>query len=623
MSPTDYKEVEEGEVLEGKYRLIEELGAGGMGQVYLAQHETIERQVAIKVLHRDLANDESVRRRFEREAKAIARLRHPNCVMLYEFGFSEEFQALFAVFEYVEGCSLEEFIGREFPVGDVVEIGAQVAGGMAHAHDQKIIHRDLKPENIMVVPHGDRPEVKVLDFGIARIAEEDEKRTRLTKMGQMFGTPPYMSPEQVRAKLNVTYATDIYAIGVIMYELLEGRLPFLGDTPIETAMMHLNDDVPDIEREGVPQDLMDVVFRCLEKDADDRFDNCGELESALRAVEWKGDGRTVLTEEELEDREAQAFKSTVADTGDEQSGPVEPTIDEEEIEAAAARVDISIPNPDDVSAESDSDDPESASEAVSIPESEAESELEHDKRPESESEAEPVAVSEVAAESEPEPQTVSESDVDTEPAVDDDGQASFVDDGSDRWKLFAGVAVAAMVAGAAVIVVMFSAFDPGDGDPTEQTTQLQQQPEDDESAVAVEPTADDEQPAERTGEEFDTDEGLDDVDGDADEPPEEAVDEAAAEPTVTEEPATPPPVRPDEQPDEDDAPTRETESSPPAAEPDPIEMRRRRTEDDDETEKDEQEVEQPEGIGLPDRDDADEDDREAEQPEGIGLPDRD
>ena len=279
-------------MLEGKYHLQRELGAGGMGQVFLARHETLERDVAIKVLHQNLAGDDAVRRRFETEAKAIARLRHPNCVMLYEFGFSDEIEALFAVFEYVEGKSLEFFIGQQLPVGDVLEMGKQVAAGIAHAHDQKIIHRDLKPENIMVVTDvGDdnRVEIKVLDFGIARIAEDDEKRTRLTQMGQMFGTPPYMSPEQVRAKLDVTFASDIYSIGVILYEMLEGELPFLGDTPIETVMLHLNEDVPPLTRQGVPQDLVDIVMRCLEKDADDRFSSCRELQRALEDVEYDTD----------------------------------------------------------------------------------------------------------------------------------------------------------------------------------------------------------------------------------------------------------------------------------------------------------------------------------------------
>ena len=283
-----------GSVIEGKYRLQRELGAGGMGLVYLARHETIERSVAIKVLHKKLADDEAVRRRFETEAKAIARLRHPNCVMLYEFGFSETLDALFAVFEYVEGTSLESCVGEPLPITDALEVARQVADGIAHAHENKIIHRDLKPENIMVVPRAGRLEVKVLDFGIARIAEDDEKRTRLTQVGEMFGTPPYMSPEQVRAKLNVTAATDIYAIGIILYEMLEGTLPFLGDTPIETVMMHLNDEVPPFTRQGIPEALQEIVAQCLAKDAEDRFDSCNDLLAALNAVDATGGEPSIL-----------------------------------------------------------------------------------------------------------------------------------------------------------------------------------------------------------------------------------------------------------------------------------------------------------------------------------------
>ncbi len=277
----------EGTVLEGKYLLERQLGVGGMGQVFLARDTTIDRQVAIKVLHDNLAGDESVRERFKTEAKAIARLRHPNCVMLYEFGISEQLDALFAVFEYVEGSSLEKWSGKQLRVSDIIEIGRQVALGVEHAHGQKIIHRDLKPDNIMVVVDEEGElEVKILDFGIARIAEDGDEGARLTKIGQMFGTPPYMSPEQIRAKLNVTQTTDIYSIGIILYELIEGRLPFLGETPIETVMMHINDELPPMVREDVPQELLDIVQRCLEKNSEDRFNSAKELAQALSELEW-------------------------------------------------------------------------------------------------------------------------------------------------------------------------------------------------------------------------------------------------------------------------------------------------------------------------------------------------
>ena len=306
-----------GRVIEGKYRLQRELGSGGMGLVYLARHETIERSVAIKVLHQELASDEAVRRRFETEAKAIARLRHPNCVMLYEFGYSDTLDALFAIFEYVEGASLEACVGTPLPISDVLEVGRQVSNGIAHAHENKIIHRDLKPENIMVLSGSQRLELKVLDFGIARIAEDDEKRTRLTQVGEMFGTPPYMSPEQVRAKLNVTPATDIYAIGVILYELLEGELPFLGETPIETVMMHLNDEVPPFEREGIPEELQQIVMRCLAKDADERFDSCADLCAALDAIEWKDGEASILRELAVASQAEKASADEGAEVSDE------------------------------------------------------------------------------------------------------------------------------------------------------------------------------------------------------------------------------------------------------------------------------------------------------------------
>ena len=305
-----------GQRLVGKYELRKELGAGGMGRVFLAMDTSIDRPVAIKVLHRELADDEEIRRRFEREAKAIARLRHPHCVMLYEFGYSDEFEALFAVFEYVAGFSLEQLVGEQLPIGDVVAVGSQVARAMGHAHDQKIIHRDLKPENIMVVEGSKPPEIKVLDFGIARIAENDEKRTRLTQMGQMFGTPPYMSPEQARANLDVTQATDIYAIGVILYEMVEGRLPFIGETPIETVMAHIHDEIPRMERQGLPTDLEGIILTCLQKEASQRFGNCGALARALEAVDVDASESSVITDrleaiEAGEDTEAEEGAATL------------------------------------------------------------------------------------------------------------------------------------------------------------------------------------------------------------------------------------------------------------------------------------------------------------------------
>lgn len=277
-----------GTLIEGKYLLERELGAGGMGAVYLARHKTIEREVAIKLLHRSLASDASIRRRFETEARAIARLSHPGCVMLYEFGLEPELEALYAVFEYVKGRSLEKWAGQKLAIDDVLDLGRQVVAAIEHAHSQKIIHRDLKPDNIMVtIADSGKLEVKVLDFGIARIAEDDDEtqdQSRLTKTGQMFGTPPYMSPEQIKAKLNITFATDIYSIGVILYELIEGRLPFLADSPIETVMLHLNEEVPPMVRSDLPEELRQIVMRCLQKDPDDRFGSCTELREALDRV---------------------------------------------------------------------------------------------------------------------------------------------------------------------------------------------------------------------------------------------------------------------------------------------------------------------------------------------------
>ncbi|WP_158542474.1 serine/threonine-protein kinase [Lujinxingia litoralis] len=288
-----------GTLVDGKYLLERELGAGGMGAVYLARHQTIEREVAVKLLHRSLAQDEAIRRRFEIEARAIGRLSHPGCVMLYEFGYEAEIEALYAIFEYVRGHSLEKWAGQQLTLEDVLEVARQVVSAIGHAHSQKIIHRDLKPDNIMIaITESGKLEVKVLDFGIARIAEDDEadEQSRLTRMGQMFGTPPYMSPEQIRAKLNVTFASDIYSIGVILYELIEGRLPFLADSPIETVMLHLNEEVPPMERSDLPDALRAIVMRCLKKEPTERFESCQALGEALDRVVLQTSDATALTQ---------------------------------------------------------------------------------------------------------------------------------------------------------------------------------------------------------------------------------------------------------------------------------------------------------------------------------------
>lgn len=607
MNSNSDSKVAAGTVLEGKYRLEKQLGAGGMGQVFRAEHETIERTVAIKVLHKDLAADDSVRQRFEREAKAIARLKHRNCVMLYEFGFSEDIEALFAVFEYVEGESLEHWIGRQLPIADVIEIGAQVAAGMEHAHEQSIVHRDLKPENIMVVSSDDEgSDVKVLDFGIARIVGDDDRGTRLTQAGQMFGTPPYMSPEQVRAQLDVTHAADIYAIGVMMYELTEGSLPFLGDSPISTAMSHLEDDPPPMEREGRPSELEDVIMKCLEKEPEDRFDSCEALEEALRDIDWERRESTVLTEEDaasppLAESQAQpdspALQPTEAprEDGDarEDEGHLDET-DEEVIEVPPG------PEPESTDDEgpsastdrADETDPEAGRQQ---PEPEGEGEGTDQTDPEipeesegSESEDDSIRVSADGRHSAPTLRQVDESDQQ--------------DDGPDRTRLIGAVASIALllVLGLGTTLVVVDFGEPA-ATPTDEAGSAGESSQTDDSmdstasgpeAVESFDPAGSEQPddeLEVAEESTDEDDPGREAEDEADE--EEADAEDAQDEDVQREVEREPVRDPTETGGVDDEP----------GEPDPIELQRRRRAD-DENEDEDEEIEQPEGIQLPDRD---------------------
>lgn len=602
MSSNTASQPDMGTLLEGKYRLQGELGAGGMGRVFLAEHETIERPVAIKVLHQELASDEAVRRRFETEAKAIARLRHPNCVMLYEFGLSDEIEALFAVFEYVEGKSLEAWVGQQLPIEDILQVGRQVSDGIAHAHDQKIIHRDLKPENIMVVAGEDDLVVKVLDFGIARIAEDDEKATRLTQMGQMFGTPPYMSPEQVRAKLNVTFATDIYAIGVILYEMIEGRLPFLGDTPIETVMMHLNEEVPPFEREGVPSELQDIVMRCLEKEAEDRFESCDALCEALENVEWS--------------RQLDAQLSVA---------PTDTTVD---VKEADNLLDEYIDS-DSGESDGDRDGEEDISTAPTmLPEEKGESDEERhgsDMDTEPEPEMEPDV--EQAPESESAPETAeSDDDSQSEAMPDDQAARSGIstlmpaEQGKKRLYTLAAVFVVLGLVTSAVVGV---ALMDSDDEMTEESGEVAETESDEAEPTLREVEYDDgDDIAEEEGTGEDEKLAIEDSDdyaGENEDQPAEDTDEASEEEDDVETPAEeeeraseptrpqprPSPTAPEPSPDPTPSPEPTPEPDPAEEEaaeqqPDSIRLDRRRRGRDEQEE--EEELEEPAGIGLPQRD---------------------
>ena len=279
--------------MNGKFRVEALVGQGGMGRVYRAKHLTLDRPVVLKMLHQDFSTDPQVVQRFQREARAASRLNHPNSIAVLDFGEAED-GTLFMAMEYLAGRDLARIIGDEFPLGEarIVRIGAQILSALAEAHAQGIIHRDLKPENVMVEPRRGEPDfVKVLDFGIAKITSPGANEPKLTQAGLVCGTPEYMSPEQARgAELDAR--TDLYSMGVILYQMATGQLPFESDTPVGFLTKHLTEaPVPPRERwSDVSAALDALITRAMEKDpATPVPDRRGDARGAPRASTRGGD----------------------------------------------------------------------------------------------------------------------------------------------------------------------------------------------------------------------------------------------------------------------------------------------------------------------------------------------
>ncbi len=270
-------------LLSGRYELGDRLGSGGMSNVYKATDRILERTVAVKVLAEHLSDDERFVARFRREALAVAKLIHPNIVQVYDTGVDDERH--FIVMEYVEGRSGAQILQRENHLDPrtTVEIGVQSCAGLDYAHRHGIIHRDVKPGNLMIVggPAGNGREmsVKLTDFGIARAAEQ----TRITQVGSVVGTAAYLAPEQVRGE-EATPASDVYALGVVLYQFLTGRLPYEGASLAELAVRQQNEQplAPRTYNEEVPATLSSAVLRSLEGDPERRFATASQLAEGLR-----------------------------------------------------------------------------------------------------------------------------------------------------------------------------------------------------------------------------------------------------------------------------------------------------------------------------------------------------
>jgi serine/threonine-protein kinase len=280
-----------GRVFDRKYRLEEPLGGGGMGTVYRATHLLIERPVAIKVLSQRFVGDQTAQERFRREARAAGRMHHPNAVTVNDFGTTED-GWLYIVMELLEGRTLRDLLAREAPLDPAraVSFMLQACAAVGAAHDANLIHRDLKPANIFIEQRPDLPAVaKVLDFGVAKFAvdeHEDDDYPTLTQVGAIIGTPRYMSPEQCAGTAPLTPASDVYSLGIILYEMLTGTVPFSAETPLALAMKQVT-EAPRPPREivpAIPRELETVVLHALAKHAADRPADANEFRRELHAT---------------------------------------------------------------------------------------------------------------------------------------------------------------------------------------------------------------------------------------------------------------------------------------------------------------------------------------------------
>ena len=265
-------------LFDGRYRILRKLGSGGMANVYLAEDEDLGRRVAIKILSERYANDESFNERFRREAKSAASLSHPNIVSIYDRGEADGIP--YIAMEVIEGRSLKELILTRgpLPLATAIDYTHQILDALRFAHRNGIIHRDIKPHNILL---GAENRAKVTDFGIARAGA-----SQMTEVGSIMGTAQYLSPEQARGA-PVTAASDLYSVGIVLYEMLTGQVPFSGDSAIEIAMKHLNETPrpPSSLRPELTPELDHVVLRALAKNPEDRYQASEEFSADLDRVE--------------------------------------------------------------------------------------------------------------------------------------------------------------------------------------------------------------------------------------------------------------------------------------------------------------------------------------------------
>ena len=285
--------MEIGQIIKERYEIVKLLGEGGMSYVYKAIDKQLQREVAIKTLKPIYVEQEKFVERFKREAQTAANLNHPNIVQIFDWGIGEE---PFFVMEYIEGNTLTDIIAnkRTISMSDILFIGAQVSSGLQAAHTKGLVHRDIKPGNIMITPEG---KVKVTDFGIVSLQNEESD---ITKTGSILGTASYISPEQAQGK-PVSKESDLYSLGTVLYELITGRPPFIGDTPIATATKHITDKPEKLSsyRSDVSKGIENAIQKLLHKYPKDRYKNAEDLRAVL--LQQKNQLQAMQTQENLVD----------------------------------------------------------------------------------------------------------------------------------------------------------------------------------------------------------------------------------------------------------------------------------------------------------------------------------
>lgn len=285
-----------GSLLAAKYRILEKIGEGGMGTVFLANQEPIDRQVAVKVLHHSLTNDDVAVQRFKREARVISKMKHPNTVTVYDFGQTDE-DELYLVMEFLEGQTVAQLLRVEGPLPGfrAARIIRQACGSLSEAHEFGIIHRDLKPDNLFLTRYGDQKDfVKVLDFGLVKLGDNDTVH-RLTQQGKVYGTPRYMAPEQAEGK-PIDHRSDIYTLGVVLYEMLTGRPLFTAETMVALLVKHIQTPPPPMAAVrpdlNIDPRLESIAMWALAKKASDRPQTVRELARELER--WEQEAQSGL-----------------------------------------------------------------------------------------------------------------------------------------------------------------------------------------------------------------------------------------------------------------------------------------------------------------------------------------